>query len=60
VLTVETFVLEGRHELYGERLRVAFVKRLRDERKFDSVAELTAQMQADCADARAVLSRGAI
>ena len=59
-LTVETFILEGRHELYGERLRVAFVKRLRDERKFESVAELTAQMRADCADARAVLSRGAI
>lgn len=59
-LTIETFVLEGRHELYGEHLKVAFVKRLRDERKFESTAELVAQMQADCADARAVLSRSAI
>jgi riboflavin kinase/FMN adenylyltransferase len=33
--TVETFLLDGPHELYGEPLTVAFVKWLRAERKFD-------------------------
>jgi riboflavin kinase/FMN adenylyltransferase len=58
--TVETFLLDGPHELYGERLRLAFVKWLREERKFADLGALTAQMTADCAQARDVLTRGAI
>jgi len=54
--TVETFLLDGVHELYGTRLRVAFVKRLREQRKFDDLAGLSAQMVADCDEARKVLS----
>jgi len=55
--TIETFLLDGTHDLYGEHLRLAFVKWLRDERKFDDLTALTAQMQADCAEARQVLAR---
>ena len=54
--TVETFLLDGPHELYGARLRVAFVKFLREQQKFDSLTALTAQMMADCDDARKVLA----
>jgi riboflavin kinase/FMN adenylyltransferase len=59
-VTVETFVLQGQHDLYGARMRLAFIQRLRDERKFESVADLTAQMKADCDQARAVLTRGVV
>jgi riboflavin kinase/FMN adenylyltransferase len=59
-LTVETFLLDGVYELYGSRMRVAFVKWLREERKFGDLAALTAQMAVDCADARGVLARSAI
>jgi len=58
--TVETFLLDGPHELYGERLRLAFVKWLREERKFDDLAALSTQMAVDCAQARDVLIRGAV
>ena len=56
-LTVETHLLDGARDLYGARLRLAFVSRLREERKFESLAELTTQMAADCADARGILAR---
>jgi len=41
-------------ELYGRRLRVAFIERLRAERRFDDVSALIAQMETDCAEARAI------
>jgi riboflavin kinase/FMN adenylyltransferase len=56
LVTVETHLLEGGRDLYGERIQVAFVQRLRDEMKFDSLDALAAQMQRDLADARRVLA----
>lgn len=43
-------------QLYGETLSVAFTRRLRDERRFDGVDELVAQIHADIDDARAHLA----
>jgi riboflavin kinase/FMN adenylyltransferase len=57
--TIETFLLDGAHELYDARMTLAFVQRLREERKFDDLAALKAQMAADCQDARDVLGRSA-
>jgi riboflavin kinase/FMN adenylyltransferase len=54
-LTVETYLLEGRHDLYGKRLRVAFVQWLRDERRFDDLAALTTQIAEDCSRAATLL-----
>jgi riboflavin kinase / FMN adenylyltransferase len=48
---------EGR-DLYGEPIRVAFLARLRDERRFPSVDALRAQIAADVARARDVLAAG--
>ena len=43
-------------DLYGERLRVAFVRRQRAERRFRSAAALVAQMDRDASRARAILA----
>lgn len=59
-LTVETHLLDGPRELYGARLRLAFVKWLREERRFDGLDALKVQIAADCADARAMLARIAV
>jgi riboflavin kinase/FMN adenylyltransferase len=56
-LTVETHLLDGPHDLYGARLRLAFVARLREERKYDSLDALKTQIAADCDEARGVLAR---
>ncbi len=55
VLEVHLFDLD--EELYGERMRVAFVRRQRAERRFASAEALIAQMDRDAARARALLSR---
>jgi riboflavin kinase/FMN adenylyltransferase len=44
---IETYVLGFDGDLYGRPLRLGFVQRLRDERKFEDVDALRAQMEAD-------------
>jgi riboflavin kinase/FMN adenylyltransferase len=55
--TIETYILEGQHDLYGRRMRLEFVKWLRPELKFDSLEALTAQIAVDCREARALFDR---
>ena len=45
--TIETHVLGYDGDLYGRQVRLAFVQRLRDERRFDDVDALKAQIEAD-------------
>jgi riboflavin kinase/FMN adenylyltransferase len=54
--TVEVHVLDYSGNLYDARLRVHFVERLRDEKRFASVDELRAQIAADVAQARRMLA----
>jgi riboflavin kinase/FMN adenylyltransferase len=50
---VEAFLLDYEGpDLYGEPIRVEFVSRLRDERRFGDVAELVAQIHHDIAATR--------
>jgi riboflavin kinase/FMN adenylyltransferase len=52
-IVVETHLLEGGGDLYGNRLELAFLRRLRPERRFESSEELRAQIDRDIAAARA-------
>jgi riboflavin kinase/FMN adenylyltransferase len=45
--TVEVNILEYRGDLYGQSIELHFLKRLRDEQKFDSAEALVAQMDRD-------------
>lgn len=54
--TVEVLLLDFRGDLYGRRVRVEFVQRLRDEKKFDSVDDLKRQIAQDVEQGRAILS----
>ena len=50
---VETHIFDFNKELYGKKIKVEFVKMTRPERKFDSVEELSKQIQNDCIAAKA-------
>ena len=44
---IEAYVLGFHGDLYGRQVRLGFVQRLRDERKFEDVDALRAQIEAD-------------
>lgn len=52
---LEANLLDFEGELYGERARVRFVRRLRGEERFDSAEALVAQIGRDVEQARTVL-----
>ena len=53
---LEVYLLDFDREIYGERLMVTFLRRLRDEKKFDSLETLTAQLQHDRDEARRLIA----
>ena len=53
--TVEAFVLDHDEDLYGARVGVDFVERLRGMDRFDGIEELIAAMDGDVARTREVL-----
>jgi riboflavin kinase / FMN adenylyltransferase len=51
-LLVEAYLIDFDGDLYGRTLRIAFISRLRGERRFPGVEELIAQMHRDVEAAR--------
>jgi len=56
-LLVEAHLIGFEGDIYGETLRIAFLERLRGEKRFDSVDELVAQMNRDVEDAKRIAER---
>jgi riboflavin kinase/FMN adenylyltransferase len=55
--SIETHVLRYDGQLYGQRVQLGFVQRIRDERRFDDVDALRAQIDADCRRAERLFTR---
>jgi riboflavin kinase/FMN adenylyltransferase len=53
-LLVEAHLIGFEGDLYGRRLRLEFLERLRDEERFESAEDLVEQMRKDVAQAQAV------
>jgi riboflavin kinase/FMN adenylyltransferase len=56
-LLVEAHLIDFDGDLYGKQLRIAFLERMRGEKRFDSVDELVEQMQRDLVEARQIADR---
>ena len=56
-LLVEAYLIDFDGDLYGQTLRIAFARRLRGERRFETAEALVEQMERDVEDARNVLLR---
>ena len=52
---LETHVFNWTGNAYGKLIEVEFVEKLRDEKKFSGLPELTAAISADCERAKAIL-----
>jgi len=55
--TLEAFLFDFSGDLYGRRISLEFVKKLRDEAHFASLDELAAQIRRDCDAAREVFGK---
>ncbi|MDP8944026.1 MAG: bifunctional riboflavin kinase/FAD synthetase [Actinomycetota bacterium] len=55
-LVVEAYLIDFDGDLYGQPLRIAFLERIRGERRFDSVDALVERMRADVERAREICS----
>jgi riboflavin kinase/FMN adenylyltransferase len=55
-LLVEAHLIDFEGDLYGQTLRIAFLERMRGEKRFDSVDELVEQMGRDVERAREICS----
>jgi riboflavin kinase/FMN adenylyltransferase len=56
-LLVEAHLIGFDGDLYGKQLRIAFLDRLRGEKRFDTVEALVEQMQRDLVDAQTIAER---
>ena len=53
--SIEVHIFDFNQDIYHQPLRLSFVQRIRGERCFSSLDELTRQLQQDAADIRALL-----
>lgn len=58
-LQLESYLFDFDGDLYGKRLRVAFIDRVREDQAFDGPESLKAQMAADCRRASEILADAA-
>lgn len=56
IFTVEAHILDFKENIYGQKIRVNFIDRLRDEKKFSNISELSEQIKKDIIKARKILS----
>ena len=56
IFSIETHILNFQEDLLGKQIRVKFIERLRDEKTFESLADLVAQIQRDIALATEILN----
>lgn len=55
-VSIETHLLDFEGDIYGERMEIEFVERVREERTFDGVEALVAQITKDAETVRGILS----
>lgn len=57
MFAIEVHILNFDHDIYGTRFRMNMVERLRDEKKFSSIAKLSDQIKHDIEIAKDILSK---
>ncbi len=58
IVRLETYVFGFDGDLYGEKMTVSLIRRVRGERKFDTLQELSAQLSRDKETVKMIFSNG--
>jgi riboflavin kinase/FMN adenylyltransferase len=56
LFTIEVHILDFNKDIYGKKIRVNFIRRIRDEKKFANLEELSDQIRRDVGAGREILS----
>ena len=56
---LEVYIFDFDEDVYGEYIRVDFIARLREQKRYESVDDLVAQMHVDADNARSILANAA-
>jgi riboflavin kinase/FMN adenylyltransferase len=56
IFSVEVHILDFNENIYDRKIRVNFIQRIRDEKKFSNISELSDQIKKDIVKARKILS----
>ena len=56
LFTVEVHILDFDNDIYGKNIRVNFIRRIREEMKFDSIDQLSEQIRKDIITTNEILS----
>jgi riboflavin kinase/FMN adenylyltransferase len=54
--SIEVYILNFDNDIYGKKISVIFRKRLRDEKKYDNLKQLTEQMKKDLLETKRLLT----
>lgn len=54
---IEVYIFNFRRYIYGKYLEIRFVKKIREDKKFNNVGDLVEQIKKDVSSARRILSR---
>jgi riboflavin kinase/FMN adenylyltransferase len=54
-LSIETHIIDQKLDVYGKNIKLEFIKKLRDEKKFQSVDQLVEQIKYDILEAKSIL-----
>jgi riboflavin kinase/FMN adenylyltransferase len=57
LFTIEVHILDFDHDLYGTRIRINMIQKLRDEKKFSNIHDLSEQIQKDIDIAKDILRK---
>jgi riboflavin kinase/FMN adenylyltransferase len=56
IFSVEVHIFDFNENIYDRKIRVNFIQRIRDEKKFSNISELSDQIKKDIVKARKILS----
>lgn len=56
IFTVEVHILDFNENIYGQKIRINFIRRIRDEIKFSNIPALSKQIEKDVEEAHNILS----